>query len=170
MRVAIIPGTLALLPAYTSTVDPIPELRAAVRAAVAWLLEDGDAAVLAASPGARRIAEHLLGRSPDVEPVETPPNLLVVANGSATRTEKAPGHFDDRAAAFDAMIGKALAAGDPAALADLDLDLADELWALPDADVLRSLAGRVPPAVEAHVDYDDAPYGVQYWVVRWQCA
>ena len=66
MRVAIVPGTLALLPEYASTVDPIPELRAAVRAAVAWLLEDGDATVLAASPGARRVAEHLLGRSPDV--------------------------------------------------------------------------------------------------------
>jgi hypothetical protein len=170
VRVVIVPGTLALLPEYASIEDPIPELRKVVDEAVAWLLEDGVAAVLAASPSARRIADHLLRPSPDVEPVETrTPNLLVVANGSATRTEKAPGHLDERAAAFDAAIGASLRAGEPAALADIDLDLADELWALPDADVLRTLADRVPPVDQAHVDYDDDPFGVQYWVVRWQC-
>lgn len=163
MRVVIVPGTLALLPEYASLDDPIPELRAAVDRAVAWLLEDGPAAELAATPGARRIAGHLLG-----DHLGDGPGLLVVANGSATRTEKAPGHFDERAAGFDAAIGKALADGDPAALAAIDLDLADALWALPDADVLRSLADRVESVQSAGVDYDDAPYGVQYWVVRWQ--
>lgn len=170
MRVVIVPGTLALLPAYASIEDPIPDLRAAVHDAVAWLLEEREATELVASPGARRIAEHLLGPSLVAEPVETRrPGLLVVANGSATRTERAPGHFDERAAAFDAAIGKALADGDPGALADIDLDLADELWALPDAHVLRSLADQVPRPTSVQVDYDDAPYGVQYWVVRWQC-
>jgi hypothetical protein len=165
MRVVIVPSTLALLPEYASVDDPIPELRRAVEDAVAWLLEAGPAAELAAWPGARRIAAHLLGDRLNDEG----PGLLVVANGSATRTEKAPGHFDERAAAFDAAIGKALGAGDPRALADIDLGLADELWALPDADVLRMLADRVPSVDEAQVDYDDAPYGVQYWVVRWLC-
>jgi hypothetical protein len=206
MRVVCVPGTLALLPEYASIEDPIPELRKAVDAAVEWLLEDGGATVLAASPAARKIADHLLEhrgraasadgggraasadgggraasardggraasaseRSAETRSAETRPGLLVVANGSATRTEKAPGHLDERAAAFDAAIGQALSAGDPAALADIDLDLADELWALPDADVLRTLAERVPPAVEVHMDYDDDPFGVQYWVVRWQC-
>jgi hypothetical protein len=197
MRVVFVPGTLALLPAYASIEDPIPDLRKSVDAAVEWLLEDGSAAVLAASPAARRIADHLLEhggraasaddggraasadevgraasaseRSADTRSAETRPGLLVVANGSATRTEKAPGHLDERAAAFDAAIGEALKAGDPAALADIDLDLADALWALPDADVLRTLSDRVPAAVEVHVDYDDDPFGVQYWVVRWQC-
>jgi hypothetical protein len=180
MRVVIVPSTLALLPEYASIDDPVPELRRAVRAAVDWLVADGPATALADSPGARRIAAHLLGpggraesvseRSVESRSVDTAAGLLVVANGSATRTEKAPGHFDDRAAAFDAAIGKALADGDPAALAGIDLALADELWALPDADVLRSLAGRVGPVTDVQVDYDDAPYGVQYWVVRWQCA
>jgi hypothetical protein len=197
MRVVCVPGTLALLPEYASIEDPIPELRKAVDAAVEWLLEDGGATVLAASPAARKIADHLLEhrgraasadgggraasardggraasaseRSAETRSAETRPGLLVVANGSATRTEKAPGHLDERAAAFDAAIGQALSAGDPAALADIDLDLADELWALPDADVLRTLAERVHAAVEVHVDYDDDPFGVQYWVVRWQC-
>ena len=89
--------------------------------------------------------------------------LLVVANGSATRTEKAPGHFDERAAAFDEALGAALRAGD---LSGVDLSLADELWA--DVAGLDALAGL--RATDVQVDYDDAPYGVQYWVVRWQCA
>jgi len=88
---------------------------------------------------------------------------LVVANGSAKRTEKAPGHFDERAEAFDEALGAALRAGD---LAGLDLSLADELWA--DVAGLDALAGL--RATDVQVDYDDAPYGVQYWVVRWQCA
>jgi len=166
MRVVIVPSTLALLPEYASVDDPIPDLRAAVHDAVAWLLEDGPASLLAAAPAAERIGHHLLGT--DVEPVETTPGLLVVAGGSAMRTEKAPGHFDDRAAGFDAAIGKALAAGEPARLDDIDLALAEELWALPDADLLRTLPGRVPTVTDVRVDYDDAPYGVQYWVVRWQ--
>jgi len=165
VRVVVVPSTLALLPAYASIEDPIPELRAAVEAAVAWLLEDGPAAALCASPSARRIAEHLLGNQLSGDG----PGVLVVANGSATRAEKAPGHLDDRAAAFDAAIGKALADGDPGTLANIDLDLADRLWALPDADVLRTLTDRVPPPTTVNVDYDDAPYGVQYWVVRWHC-
>jgi hypothetical protein len=166
MRVVVVPSTLALLPEYASIEDPIADLRSAVDRAAGWLLEDGPAAAVDASPGARRIAAHLLGDrlSPDG------PGLLVVANGSATRTEKAPGHFDERSAEFDAFIGKALADGDPQALAAVDLGLADEVWALPDADVLRTLADRVGRVTDVDVDYDDAPYGVQYWVVRWQCA
>ena len=88
---------------------------------------------------------------------------LVVANGSAKRTEKAPGHVDERAEAFDEALGAALRAGD---LAGLDLSLADELWA--DVAGLDALAGL--RATDVQVDYNDAPYGVQFWVVRWQCA
>ena len=166
MRVVIVPGTLALLPEYASVEDPVADLRSAVDAAVAWLRAEGPAGFARATPGAHRIAEHLLGDGSDPDG----PGLLVVANGSATRTEKAPGHFDERAAGFDAAIGKALADGDPGALDDIDLDLADELWALPDADVLRTLSTRVGEVTDVQVDYDDAPYGVQYWVVRFECA
>lgn len=175
MRVVVVPSTLALLPEYSSAIDPVPDLRRAVQDAVDWLLEDGPAAVAAASPGARRVAAYLLGEPAESEAAAMPApaegaGLLVVANGSATRTEKAPGHLDERAAGFDAAIGAALASGDLAALAGIDLGLADALWALPDADVLRTLGDRVGPVVSAQVDHDDAPYGVQYWVVRWQCA
>ena len=42
--------------------------------------------------------------------------LLVIADGSACHGDDAPGRRDDRAAAFDAAVAAALAAGDPAAL------------------------------------------------------
>ncbi|WP_354437822.1 hypothetical protein [Marmoricola sp. OAE513] len=161
------PSTLALLPRYASTEDPIADLRAAVGDAVAWLVEDGPVAAVAATPSAQKVADHLVAPA-----AHTVPGLLLVANGSATRTEKAPGHLDERAEAFDAAIGAALAAGDLEALGAIDLELAGELWA-PDAVALVSLGRRLVSqgvrVTGVSVDYDDAPYGVQYWVVRWQC-
>ena len=162
MRIVIVPSALALLPEYASTDDPIAELRKAVDAAVAWLVADEPAAVRGATPSAKRIGAELLG-----EYQGSGPGLLVVANGSATRTEKAPGHLDDRAAGFDEALGKVLASGDLASLADLDADLAAELWA-GDAVAFAGLSRFETTSVE--VDYDDAPYGVQYWVVRYECA
>ncbi len=61
--------------------------------------------------------------------------MLAVGNGSACRTEKAPGHFDERAAAFDAGLGRCLKDGRLDALAAIDHELAHELWASVDAIV-----------------------------------
>ncbi|HEX5089560.1 MAG TPA: hypothetical protein VFV89_17265 [Nocardioides sp.] len=153
----LIPGVLALLPEYASLEDPVAELRAAALGAVGWL--GRDVTVLADAQGAR-VASHLLeatSRSGDES------SYLVVGNGSARRTEKAPGHFDERAEAFDRALGQSLRAGHPA----VDEALARELWASTDAIVeLAELDGGLG---EAQVDYDDAPYGVQYWVMRWNC-
>ncbi|MFA6576461.1 MAG: hypothetical protein WCS84_13655, partial [Nocardioides sp.] len=46
-------------------------------------------------------------------------------------------------------------------------DLARELWA--DVDSLVRLGREIDldPA-SVRVDYDDDPYGVQYWVIRWE--
>lgn len=162
MRAVLVPSTLALLPEYASREDPVADLRKAVDAAVAWLVEDGPAAVVGVTPSAKRVGAELLD-----DLLGSGPGLLVVANGSATRTEKAPGHLDVRAEGFDAAVGAALASGDLASLAGLDLDLAEELWAR-DARALATLARVTPTSVS--VDYDDAPYGVQYWVVRFECA
>ena len=93
----------------------------------------------------------------------------MVANGSATRTEKAPGHLDDRAHGFDEALGTALAQGDAAALRGLDETLGDELWCH-DVPAWHRLGELVTePVTSVEVDYDDDPYGVQYWVVRWTC-
>jgi hypothetical protein len=157
-RVALVPGVLALLPEYAGLEDPVAELRAAATAAVAWL--GREVTVLADAQGAR-VAAHLLDTA--ARTVDAP-SYLVVGNGSAKRTEKAPGHFDERAERFDRALGEALRAGHPA----VDLALARELWASTDALVeLAELDGDLG---EAQVDYDDAPYGVQYWVMRWDCS
>jgi hypothetical protein len=96
--------------------------------------------------------------------------VLVLCNGSARRGEKAPGHLDARSAAFDEAVLGALAGADPAGLAGLDETLAGELLADGIAGlraVGRALADR---DVVASVLYADDPYGVQYWVVTWECA
>lgn len=96
-----------------------------------------------------------------------PQRLLLVGNGSACRTEKAPGFFDPRAADFDTALGEALAGPRPEVLAALDPELATELW----ADV-AALADPGSTALRgmrtAAVDLDTDPFGVQYWVVRWE--
>ena len=100
----------------------------------------------------------------------TAPGLLVVANGSATRSEKAPGHLDERAFAFDDLIGAALREGEPGRLGALDTGLAEQLWCF-DAPAWRHLGALAPrPDGAVAVDYDADPYGVQYWVVTWECA
>lgn len=166
MRVVIAPPVPALLPAYSSVVDPVAELRAACRSAAAWLVEAGGARVVADDGLGERVGRELLG-GVETHARDQPAGLLVMANGSARRTEKAPGHLDERAFGFDEALERALAAGDAAALADLDPVLADDLLAA-GARLLRDLAGL--SVVEASLDYADDPFGVRYWVVRWQCA
>lgn len=93
--------------------------------------------------------------------------LLVMADGSATRTQKAPGYIDERSADFDAQISRALSGGDAAALAELDLDLAEQLWCA-GAPALRWLGEQARTApVTARLAYNAAPYGVGYWVALW---
>ncbi|MFM9545092.1 hypothetical protein ACKI1P_46675, partial [Streptomyces turgidiscabies] len=60
--------------------------------------------------------------------------LLVLGDGSACRTVKAPGYLDERAAGFDAEAARALGTADVAALLALDPELAYEL----------KVAGRAP--------------------------
>lgn len=98
---------------------------------------------------------------------------LVVADGSAKRSDTAPGYLDPRAEAFDAEIGRALAAGDPRALAAIDAELADELWCT-GAEPLRLFGEAVTAEtrrgahVKARLRYDGAPRGVGYWVADWR--
>lgn len=154
-RAVLVPGVLALLPEYAGIEDPIAELRAAALDAVAWL--GPEVTVLADAQGAR-VAAYLLEAT---DRGGDEPSYLVVGNGSAKRTEKAPGHLDERAEDFDAALGASLRAGRPS----VDLGLAGELWA--SADAIVALGDLDDDLGEAQVDYDDAPYGVQYWVMRY---
>lgn len=93
--------------------------------------------------------------------------LLVVGDGAATHTEKAPGYLDERAGPFDAAVAAALRDADPAALAALNPDLAAAL----------RVSGRAPWQVlagatadrEWHGEllYSSAPFGVGYHVAVW---
>ena len=154
-RVVLVPGVLALLPEYAGLEDPVAELRSAARDAVAWL--GREVTVLAGAQGAR-VAAYLLEATTRFG---GEPSYLVVGNGSAKRTEKAPGHFDERAEAFDAALGASLRAGRPA----VDVELARELWA--DVDAIVELAELADGLGDARLHYDDAPFGVQYWVLGW---
>ncbi|PWN04877.1 hypothetical protein DJ010_04560 [Nocardioides silvaticus] len=163
MRIVLVPGVPALLPSYASIEDPVADLRAACHHAVAEL--GPRVRVLASSPLGERVARHLLGAAGAEESEADPTGALVVANGSAKRTVKAPGHLDERAEAFDDDLRRALVQPLPAGLAGIDVDLAAELWA--DVGAMPALAELLTPGTTAEVDYDDAPYGVQYWVIRW---
>lgn len=95
--------------------------------------------------------------------------LLVVGDGTARRTEKAPGHLDVRAEPFDAEIARLIAAGDALGLATLDAELADSLMC-GGAAVWRWLGGLIgsQPVARAELGYDEAPYGVGYFVGYWE--
>jgi hypothetical protein len=161
-RVALVPGCLALLPEYASLDDPVDELRAACLAAVAWLGED--VRVIAGSQGAR-VASSLLAEV-GTAPVTSGEAYLIVGNGSACRSEKAPGHLDPRAAGFDTALGTALVAGDAAALRTLDPGLAEELWCY-DVPAFVRLGEVLRPGPPAEVHFAGDPFGVQYWVLSW---
>ena len=93
--------------------------------------------------------------------------LLTMGDGSARRTDKAPGHCDPRAADFDAAVATALATRDTGALAKLDPELADELMVAGRA-AWQVLAGAADGrAWRAALHYDAAPYGVGYVVASW---
>jgi hypothetical protein len=90
--------------------------------------------------------------------------LLVMADGSARRGRRAPGHFDERSAGFDAGVERAVRDGDLAALAAIDAGLARELMAAgrPAWQVMAGTLGGA--ALEVEVLYADDPFGVAYLV------
>jgi hypothetical protein len=95
---------------------------------------------------------------------ETKVALLVMGDGSARRTLKAPGYLDNRAAAFDAEVERAVRDSDLGALQRLDQHLARDLLATgwPAWQVLSGALQDL--ALSADVLYCDAPFGVGYLV------
>jgi hypothetical protein len=100
--------------------------------------------------------------------VPGPVAVLAMGDGSARRSEKAPGALDPAAGPFDAAVAAALAAGDPAALAALD-PLAGERLLAAGVPVWRAVGGvLLGREVEAQLRHDEAPFGVGYLVASWQ--
>jgi hypothetical protein len=99
--------------------------------------------------------------------------LLVMGDGSARLSERAPGFVDPRAPGFEAAVAAALAAGDPGALLALDPALADDLlvagrvpWQALAGAARRALSG-TGARVSARLLRQEAPYGVDYLVSTW---
>jgi hypothetical protein len=90
--------------------------------------------------------------------------LLVMGDGSARRSPRAPGYLDPRAAAFDAEVERAVRSGEVDALQRLDQLLARELMVTgrPAWQVLSGAMG--PLTAAAEVLYCDDPFGVAYLV------
>ena len=185
VRAALVPGAPVLLPTYAGQVDPVAELRHACRAAVDALVSAGPSRVLvvaapvraedaargvAASVGAR-VGRHLLdeaGHTGDV--VDSPAGragagdaVLLVGNGTACRSERAPGHLDERAFGLDSELERTVRDG---AAPPHDDALAEQLWCF-DLPVFRRLHELVDGV--GHVEYADDVYGVAYWVATWSC-
>jgi aromatic ring-opening dioxygenase LigB subunit len=96
--------------------------------------------------------------------------LLVLGDGAATHSLRAPGSLDPRARELDASVAAAFAAADPGALLELDPQLADELlvagreaW-----QVAAAAALRLAPQWRGELLYSAAPYGVAYHVAVWE--
>lgn len=191
MRIAFIPSAPFLLPGFV----PPADLLAACRRAVATLGPDVTVAGAAPTEGvltgtvdptpwgvpgapaddplplALAVGRTLLGRESVLLGVRdslgpTTGDLLVVADGTARRTEKAPGHLDDRAQAYDEAVLAAVRAGDPAALAGLDPVLGAALLA-GGVPVWRALGAAVAGRFTADLLYAGAPFGVGYVVATW---
>jgi len=140
-------------------------------------------------PGGRRVPEpHLLGAwlldraghsgprlgvGPDdlgtaLADLPGPVGVLAMGDGSARRSEKAPGHLDPAAEPFDAAVADALAAGDTAALAGLDPVEGERLLAA-GVPVWRAVGAALAGLpVEADLLYAEAPFGVGYPVATWR--
>jgi hypothetical protein len=99
-----------------------------------------------------------------------PMGVLVMGDGSARRTVKAPGYLDEAAVPFDAAVARALADGDADALAGLDPAEGERLLAAGVAAwraVGAALTGR---AITGRLHLDAAPFGVGYLVADWVVA
>ncbi|GIH98626.1 hypothetical protein [Planobispora takensis] len=88
--------------------------------------------------------------------------MLVMADGSACLTEKSPGYLDPRAQPYNAAIVRALGRGEAPGL---DPREARELGVAGRA-ALQVLAAAGGGPFDGEVLYDDAPYGVGYFVAR----
>ncbi|GAA2877819.1 hypothetical protein [Nonomuraea rubra] len=93
--------------------------------------------------------------------------LLVMADGSACLSPRAPGRYDEAAGPYNELIAKAVATGDPATLAALDPAEADRLWVSGRA-ALQVLAGAAGArAYRGRLLTASAPYGVGYLAGTW---
>jgi hypothetical protein len=94
-------------------------------------------------------------------------SLVVVADGSARRGEKAPGHLDERAADVDRLIVEALRAADPDGLLTLDPVLCADLLVHGRAPLQVAAAAMASSGRMRCTDLEaEDPFGVLYVTAR----
>jgi hypothetical protein len=93
--------------------------------------------------------------------------LLVMGDGTARRGIKAPGYDDPRARPYDESVARALATADVDTLLALDPDLSAKLMVAGRAPWQVLAAAAAGGSWRASLAYDDAPYGVAYFVASW---
>jgi hypothetical protein len=155
------------LPPLTTDEGPLLPTSLAVGA---WLLESAEwaaAPVSGLAVGEESGSEECLALGESLRLPEERLALLVLGDGSTSRTVKAPGYLDERATPWDETVAEALADADTEAIARLD----------PGAAQALGCAGRAPWQVLAGAArgtdlkgsllYEDAPYGVGYFVAAW---
>ena len=92
--------------------------------------------------------------------------LLVMADGSACRSLRAPGYLNPAAAGFDATLEQAVRDGDLGPLRTMDEDLARELL-VAGRTGWQVLAGAMPDRdLATEILYSGDPFGV-YYLVAW---
>ncbi|PYC76950.1 hypothetical protein C7C46_20725 [Streptomyces tateyamensis] len=145
-----------------------PELSPALSVG-AWLLEQSGTALPthACAVPADAPVDRMLGLGEGLAQLADRVGLLVLGDGSARRSVKAPGYLDERAEPFDADLARALGTADTGALAALDPARCAELLVAGRAP-WQVLAGAARGAgLTGTLHYDEAPYGVGYFVASW---
>jgi hypothetical protein len=146
-----------------------PELSPALSVG-AWLLEQSGTTLPthACAVPADAAVDRMLGLGEGLAGLADRVGLLVLGDGSARRSVKAPGYLDERAEPFDAELSRALGAADTEALAGLDPVRCAELLVAGRAP-WQVLAGAARGAgLTGSLHYDEAPYGVGYFVASWR--
>lgn len=136
----------------------------------AWLLERAGwegAPVSALGVGEPLEPERCLGAGRQLAASAGRVALLVMGDGSACRTVKAPGYFDERAEGFDAELARMLGGADDAGLGALDEEPAQSLK-VSGRSSWQVLAGAAEGAgLIGSLLREEAPYGVGYFVAAW---
>jgi len=129
----------------------------------AWLLDRTGA-------DTRRCYVEVTASDPVPPDVPDAAALLVIGDGTARLSERAPGGLDPSAAEHADRVAAALASGNAAALAALDPDEGERLMAagVPAWRAVGAAVAADPGPVQASLLARSAPYGVDYLVATWQ--
>jgi|SRR5215472_8183248 len=131
-----------------------------------WLLDQAGHAgeLMLQSVASHESAERCARLGADLATAADRTGLLVLADGSACRSPKAPGYFDERSAGFDAEVERAVRTGDLGALLAIDAELASDLMAT-GRPAWQVLAGALTgERLATEIRYCDDPFGVAYLV------